>query len=116
MSCRESFTTYETADLGFITICKASGKPQPYSRATLFASVFEAFLLTPQKQIEVDAVTDTVEAKLLDLQQPTITSSEVAEVVLQTLKHYNTSAFIRYLSNQTDLVNEAQLRKELKKY
>jgi transcriptional repressor NrdR len=116
LSCHESFTTYEAADLGFLSIEKRSGKPQPYSRAKLFSSIYAAFAVAPQKQAEVDAVTDTIESKLLDMQQVIITSTEVASTTLQTLKHYNTSAFVRYLANQTNLINEAQLRKELKKY
>ncbi len=116
MSCRESFTTYEAADLGFMAIRKRLGKPQPYSRAKLFSSIYGAFQLAPANQGTVDAVTDTVETKLLDMKQQLVDSRDVAEVVLQTLKHFNTSAFVRYLANQTDLINEAQLRKELKKY
>jgi transcriptional repressor NrdR len=116
LSCQESFTTYEAVDLSFIEVTKTSRRRQGYSRAKLYASIYGAFLDVGDKQGVIDAVTDTVEAKLLDSQASPIASSEIAEIVMQTLKHFNTAAFVRYLTHRTDLASEAQLRKELKKY
>lgn len=117
MSCNETFTTYEAPDLTFVQVEKRrSSKPEPYSRAKLFSSIYGSFMDMKGRQQLIDAVTDTVEAKILDIQEQIISSEAIADIVLQTLKHYNTAAFVRYLSNQTDLVSEAQLRKELKKY
>lgn len=116
LSCNESFTTYEAADLGFMKVLKKSGRRERYSRAKLFSGIYGAFLEISGKQNTVDAVTDTVEAKILDLRLEVIDSDQIAEIVLVTLKHYNMAAFMRYLANQADVVNEAQLRRELKKY
>jgi transcriptional repressor NrdR len=116
LSCNESFTTYEQADLGFLKVEKKTGKKERYSRAKLFSGIYHAFLDIKSKQNTVDAVTDTVESKILDTKQAVLTTADIAEIVLQTLKHFNTAAFVRYLSNQTDLANEAQLKKELRKY
>ncbi len=115
-SCHESFTTYEAPDLGFLKIVKKSGKKQRYSRAKLYSGIYGAFLSIPAKETTVDAITDTIEAKLLDTKQRELTTQAIARVVLITLKHFNTAAFLRYLSYQTDLANDAQLKKELKKY
>ncbi len=116
LACNESFTTYEAPDLSFIDVVKQSGNRQRYARSILFGSMCEAFSGLKAKPDDIDAVTDTIESKLLDMRQTEITSSEIVAVALQTLKNYNTSAFVRYLASQTDLVSEAQLRKELKKY
>jgi transcriptional repressor NrdR len=116
LSCHESFTTYEQPDLGFLKVVKKTGKKQRYSRAKLFSGIYGAFLSIPAKETTVDAVTDTVEAKLLDTKQRELTTPEIARIVLSTLKHYNTAAFVRFLAYQTDLASDAQLQKELKKY
>lgn len=116
LSCKESFTTYEQVDLGFLKVIKKTKRKQRYSRAKLFAGVYGAFLNIPAKETTVDGVTDTIEAKILDTKKREITSSEIARIVLATLKHYNTAAFVRYLAYQTDLVSDAQLSRELKKY
>lgn len=115
MECQATFTTYEAPDLGFLQISKRHGKTERYSRAKLFSSIYSVFDIKNQ-QDAIDAVTDTVEAKLLELTEPELAAAELAQIVLQTLKHYNTTAFVRYLAGQTDLANEAALRKELKKY
>src|ERR1700757_1012129 len=94
LSCHESFTTYEAPDLGFLKIIKKTGKKQRYSRAKLYSGIYGAFLSIPAKETTVDAVTDTIEAKLLDTRKAELTSSEVATIVLTTLKHFNTSAFL----------------------
>ncbi len=116
LTCHESFTTYEAPDLGFLKIVKKTGAKQRYSRAKLYSGIYGAFLSIPSKETTVDAVTDTIEAKLLDTKKTELSSAEIASIVLTTLKHFNTSAFLRFLAYQTDLANDAQLNKELKKY
>ncbi len=116
LSCNESFTTYEVADLSFLKVEKKSGKLECYSRAKLFSSIYASFNETLAKPDDIDAVTATVEMKILDAADQAITSSRIAELTLQTLRHYSTAAFVRYLGRQTELATEAQLRKELKKY
>ncbi|HSX02281.1 MAG TPA: ATP cone domain-containing protein [Candidatus Saccharimonadia bacterium] len=115
-SCHESFTTYEAPDLGFLKVTKKTGKKQRYSRAKLYSGIYGAFLSIPAKETTVDAVTDTIEAKLLDTKRRDISSQDIARIVLVTLKHFNTAAFLRYLAYQTELASDAQLKKELKKY
>lgn len=116
LSCHESFTTYEAPDLGFLKVVKKTGKKQRYSRAKLYSGIYGAFLSIPAKETTVDAVTDTIEAKLLDTKKSELTTAEIATVVLVTLKHFNTAAFLRYLAYHADLASDAQLKKELKKY
>ena len=116
LECKESFTTYEAPDLGFIKVIKKTGKKQRYSRAKLYSGIYGAFLSIPSKETTVDAVTDTIEAKILDTKKNEIPTEEIAKIVLSTLKHFNTPAFMRFLAYQSSPANEAQLRKELKKY
>jgi transcriptional repressor NrdR len=116
LECHESFTTYEHTDLGFLKVIKKTGKKQRFSRAKLFSGIYGAFLEIKAKETTVDAVTDTIEAKILDTKKREITSSEIAQIVLSTLKHFNTAAFMRYLAYQADISNPAQLKRELSKY
>lgn len=116
LNCRDSFTTYEQPDLGFLKVAQKTGRPQRYSRPKLFSSIYAAFLDITAKDSTIDAVTDTVEAKMLDIKKDEVSSSEVAAIVLTALKHFNTPAFLRYLSSHADLASRSQLKKELKKY
>ena len=116
LNCGETFTTYEAPDLKFLKVIKKNGKKQRYSRAKLFSGVYGAFLDIHEKENTVDAVTDTIEAKILDTKQREISSSDIARIILSVLNRYNTAAFVRYLAYQTDLASDAQLKKELRKY
>ena len=116
LACHEAFTTYEAPDLGFLKVIKKTGKKQRYSRAKLYSGIYGAFLSIPAKETTVDAVTDTIEAKILDTRRGEVTSTEIARIVLITLKHFNTAAFLRFLAYQADLASDAQLKKELRKY
>jgi len=116
LDCQKAFTTYESANLGFLRVTGSTRRKTPYSRSQLYASLSTAFLDIPHKPGTVDAITDTVEAKVLDLQQSDVSTTKIAAIVLSTLKHFNTAAFIRYLSTHTEVASSAQLKRELKKY
>jgi transcriptional repressor NrdR len=115
-ACQRPFTTYEFIDLGFISVTKKNGKKERYSRAKLFSGVYQAFSVISSKSETIDAVTDTIESKILNLGKTIISTEEIAYIVLATLNHFNTTAFLRYLSQHTELASNSQLKKELKKY
>jgi transcriptional regulator NrdR family protein len=92
-----------------------AGPKRRYSRSQLFSSLVEAFPASARPST-IDTITDTIEAKILDLQQSEISSDRIAAIVLTTLKHFNTPAFVRYLTSHTDLASSAQLKREMKKY
>lgn len=116
LQCRDSFTTYERPEIGFLKVLKKGGRKERYSRAKLFSGVYGAYLSIPDKERTVDKVTDDIESRLLDTRKREICSDDIAEIVLRVLKAENTAAFVRYLAYQTDLQSEAQLRRELRKY
>lgn len=64
----------------------------------------------------MDAVTDTVESKLLDTKKRELPSQDIAAIVLLTLKHFNIAAFMRFLAYQTNPASPAELDKVLRKY
>jgi transcriptional repressor NrdR len=114
LHCHESFTTYEAPDLGFLKIVNKSGHRQRYSRAKLYSDIYNAFEAISQKDSTIDAV--TVEAKILDMQKHEVPTDEITRIVLSTLKHFNTAAFLRFLARSADLSSNSQLKRELKKY
>lgn len=114
--CSESFTTYEQADLGFLRVKSSEGRTTRYNRPQLFSEIYAAFLGLTTKPETIDAVTDTVESKILDLKQDIIEANQIADIVLTTLKHLNTAAFLRYLASHAELNSKTELRRQLKKY
>jgi transcriptional repressor NrdR len=116
LSCHEAFTTYEAPDLGFLQVSASDGSKRPYSRARLYSELAAALDSAGSPAGDIDAVTDTVESKLLDLKSSTITTTQISGVVLTTLKNFNTSAFLRYLAAHADLRSRSELKRQLKNY
>ena len=116
LSCHEAFTTYEVADLGFLQVTAKNASHSPYSRARLYAALASALDTRQAKPSTIDAITDTVESKLLDLKSPAITTTQISGVILTTLKHFDTAAFLRYLASHADLRTNAELKRQLKNY
>lgn len=116
LACEQSFTTYEQPDLSFLKVAKLTQKkPLPYIRARLLIDVYSAFNPLTIDPDTIEAVTSTIEAKLLDLKLSEVSASQIEELALTTLKHYDTTAFMRYLTSQKPNMSAAQLRAELKK-
>jgi transcriptional regulator NrdR family protein len=112
-----AFTTYEAPDLSFLKVTDpAHKKPLAYSRAKLFSSIYLSFKDIPQKDSDVDAVTSTIEAKILDTKLNPVPTASIARIILETLAHFNTAAFLRYLSFHTHLSTNAELKKIIKQY
>jgi transcriptional repressor NrdR len=115
-SCHEAFTTYEAPDLTFLKVTHPDRKAQPYSRAKLYYALSEALQRVPRSESTIDAITDTIEAKILDTQLAEIPAEIISRIILTTLKHFNTAAFVRYLTTHTELASPAELKKALKNY
>lgn len=112
--CNKSFTTYEAIDLGFLQVQRSKGAPEPYQRYKLFNSLYTACRALRSRSEAVEALTATVEDKLLGSAQTTITTAEIKETVLETLKAFNLNAYLRYLTDQTELMGLGDLRAKLK--
>jgi transcriptional repressor NrdR len=115
-TCHEAFTTYEAPDLGWVQVQAQDASHAPYSRARLYSTVVTSLGGTTASSNTTDALTDTIESKILDLKSKNIKSSQIAAIVLTTLKHFDTSAFLRYLAGHAELRSQAELKRQLKNY
>lgn len=113
MSCHKPFTTYEAADMGFITIIKKDGSQEPYTRVKLLLSLYHACNVNDNYAETIDALANTVESDLLDRGKSTLQSEEVARSAMEVLKRYDPAVFLRYLSQRNDFASMEQLKKEL---
>lgn len=113
LSCSKAFTTYESVDLGFLQVTSKNGSYEPYARYRLYAAVASAFDPKSSKTADIDALTATVESKLLDLHQDQISTNDIVITVLATLKAFDTPAFLRYLAGHAELARPSDLKRHL---
>ena len=114
--CGQTFTTYEAVDLSGLLRVDGPAGQRRYSRARLYASLLAVLGPRANDPATAEAIADTVEAKLLDLQHRTVSRQQIVDNVLSTLKHLDSSAFLRYLAAHSDFPTTAKLSRELKKY
>lgn len=114
--CGRSFTTYEAPDLGFLSVIKRSGQAQPYSRAKLYSSLYNAFSASVAPASTMDAITDTIEANVLDMRSESVTTRDIARLSLVALKHFDQGAFLRYLASQPELARDTAFKRELRRF
>ena len=114
--CRRTFTTRESVELGFLEVLKRSSlSREPYSRAKLLRSLFKAtdHLADPETAL---ALADTIETNLLATigQKDTLSSDTIASTCLDVLKRFDTRAYVKYLSYQTETLDASDLKQRLK--
>jgi transcriptional repressor NrdR len=118
LSCGEIFTTHEMVDLSHLVVIKKSGKAEVFSSIKLYSGIYGATIgsKTPNREIVVEKITREVEREIMFLKKKRITSDEIADIVLRKLQKAQTATFMRFLAYTKDISNEAQMKRELKKY
>ena len=101
-ACRAIFTTIESADYGSSLVVRGqeAGKhapPRPFSRDKLFVSVLRAVGHREGPVEDASALTATITAKLLhSTSEAAISPSDIIGAALDTLKHFDTAAYVQY--------------------
>ncbi|MEX0919643.1 MAG: ATP cone domain-containing protein [Candidatus Saccharimonadales bacterium] len=109
-SCQNAFTTYESIDMGYLTVIKKSGNTEPYSRSKLLISICNSCIGLDDHINIAEALVDTVEKLVINNHQDSINTEDIANIVLSTLKKFHTSAYVRYLSYRGGITNTSHLR------
>lgn len=90
------------------------GAYSSYKRYKLFNSIYSACEGVKQRTEAVDGLTNTVETHLIALQTETVATAQIVEIVLESLKAFNLSAFMRYLAVHSDIATISDLKSKLK--
>lgn len=113
--CLRIFTTRESIELGFLEVLKRSNQRESYSRAKLLRSLLKATDHLKDADSAFSTV-DTIETMLLKRvpeKSNQISTSAIAETTLQVLKRFDTRAYVKYLSYQTDILDARDLKAKL---
>lgn len=92
--CEQRFATSETVDSSLAVVIGRDGHRAPFSRKTLADSLMLAGRSSLNEQAR-ESITDQALAKLHNC-GPAVTSAEISEAVLETLRERDTRTWIRY--------------------
>lgn len=109
-SCQNAFTTYESIDMGYLTVIKKNSDTEPYSRSKLLISICNSCIGLDDHINTAEALVNTIEKLIIDNHKDKIGTEDIASIVLSTLKKFHTSAYVRYLSYRGGITNTSHLR------
>jgi transcriptional repressor NrdR len=116
-ACMREFTTQESADPESILRVRTVRKTAPYSRAKLTLSILSACDHRADHGEAVYWLNDTIEQKLYRLAMGannTVAKKQIIHTVLEVLKNFDTTAYVKYLARYSPALDARTLKKHLK--
>jgi transcriptional repressor NrdR len=116
-ACGREFTTHETADPQSILRVGTSKKTIPYIRAKLTISILTVSDHRSDHGEAAYWLADTIEQTLYRLSSGTnnvVTKHQILNEVLEALKHFDTAAYVKYLSRYSPNLDARTLKRHLK--
>lgn len=110
------FTTRETLDFEQITVIKNSGETAPFKPGKLYLSLLHACDHMPDSEDVAWQIKSTLEEKLITLltKDMQISTIQLARLSIDTLKLFNTTAYVKYASYHPDIVSGRKLTAALR--
>ncbi|HKX73719.1 MAG TPA: hypothetical protein VJM32_06905 [Candidatus Saccharimonadales bacterium] len=116
--CGAQFTTYESADPGSILTVQDGKKLIPFSHSRLLLELLQVCDHRQDLDDAVPYLAHTIEQKLFKAagtaQNLALTKAQLVETISETLQHYDSVAYVKYIGRHQKNLSSAALRKALK--
>lgn len=113
LSCKERFTTFETAELLLPKVIKSNGVREPFNEDKLRAGILRAVEKRPVSVERIEAAIATIKRKLQATGEREIRSLLIGEEVMQQLRDMDHVAFVRFASVYRDFKDLDEFRQEI---
>jgi len=98
LECGRRFTSYERIDEIPYMVVKKDGRRERFERQKLVQGLLKACEKRPIRVAALEAIADKVEATLQDKPEREISTEEIGAYVMESLKHLDKVAFVRFAS------------------
>lgn len=98
VSCKERFTTYETAELVLPRVIKADGRRSPFDEYKIRSGMLKALEKRPVSVESVEAAINHILHKLRSSGEKEISSKIIGELVMSELRALDQVAYVRFAS------------------
>ncbi len=98
LACAERFTTFETAELLLPVVVKSDRSREPFDENKLRAGMQKALEKRPVSREMIDDAVARICHKLRSLGEREIASRAVGEMVMESLRHLDEVAYVRFAS------------------
>jgi len=101
-ACSQRFTTIERVQLRELVVLKADQRRVAFDRDKLARSVRIALRKRPVEDERIERIVNSIVRKLEASGETDVKSSEIGELVMDTLKEVDTVAYVRFASVYRD--------------
>ncbi|MFA6072538.1 MAG: transcriptional regulator NrdR [Candidatus Woesearchaeota archaeon] len=116
LKCEKRFTTYEQVELTNIVVIKKDGRRESFNRQKLIKSLQIACQKRNITQEEIETLASSIESKLRNIIEKEITTKQIGELVMKSLKKLDPVAYIRFASVYLDFQDTDSFRKEIETF
>ncbi len=96
--CKRRFTTIEEIEELQLFVVKSDGRRQPFSRAKIIEGMRLACKGRPVSEEMLEQAAEDIERKLFNRLEKEVPSTEVGELVMESLKALDQVAYVRFAS------------------
>jgi transcriptional repressor NrdR len=97
-SCGARFTTFERVQLREITVLKSDGRRAPFDREKVARSIRVALRKRPVGEDRIERIVNGIQRRLETEAESEVTSRQIGEIVMETLKEVDEVAYVRFAS------------------
>jgi transcriptional repressor NrdR len=113
-SCEKRFTTYERIDEVPYMVIKKDGRREKFDRQKVLGGLLKACEKRPVSMVKLSDLVNQVEARVTDSPDREITTIEIGEFLMDTLRGIDKIAYVRFASVYRDFQDEQAFLNELK--
>ncbi len=101
-NCGARYTTFERVQLREITVVKRDGKRTPFAREKLVRAVSIALRKRPVSPEQIEQLVSGINRKLESSGETEVSSSDIGELVMESLRSVDPVGYVRYASVYKD--------------
>ena len=98
LQCGKRFTTYETVENTPILVVKANGTRQAFDPNKIKSGIIKACEKRPVPLVKIEQLVEDIQKKIYNSLAQEITTKEIGEIVMDSLKDIDEVAYIRFAS------------------
>ncbi|MFV0476699.1 MAG: transcriptional regulator NrdR [Parahaliea sp.] len=115
LSCKERYTTYEVAELVMPRVIKQNGNREPFNEDKLRAGFQRALEKRPVSMEAIEAAINQIKHKLRATGEREISSRDVGERVMESLKQLDQIAYVRFASVYRSFQDISEFREAIER-
>lgn len=98
LSCNKRYTTYEKIENVPILVIKKNMNREYFDRTKIMNGLIKACQKRPVSRQQIENITDDIEKKINNKMLTEVNSSDIGEMIMESLKNIDEVAYVRFAS------------------